>query len=240
MRSEWISKTVDIAPGHRILIAEFINKVRNIVQPKKLKTLVNKRKQNYSPSVPAKKQKNPNPSAESNRLNIAESCENNTTDLDLADAASKIRIQIAKWQRLQTINSLMQLKEHEHFEVRVSTSEKPGIPADAYIICNMCNKCLPLSMGSKCNSFSISNWSRHVKACILKKQQRASKVTQATLSTFLPHIANKSSQGSSHSTTIESNLEASTHVSIPGSSSGNRATLTNPPAELSSENQQDF
>ena len=134
----------------------------------------------------------------------------------------------------------MQLKEHEHFEVQVSTSEKPGIPADAYIICNMCNKRLPLSMGSKYGSFSISNWSRHVKACILKSQQKASKVTQATLSTFLPHIANKSSQGSSHNTTIESNLEASTHVSIPGSSSGNQATLTNPPAELSSENQQDF
>ena len=153
MRSEWISKTVDIAPGHRIIIAEFITKVRNIVQPKKLKTLVNKRKQNYFPSVPAKKQKYPNPSSESNQLNIAESCENSTTDL--ADVASKIRIQIAKWQRLQTINSLMQLKEYEHFEVRVSTSEKPGIPADAYIICTMCNKCLPLSMGSKYGSFSI-------------------------------------------------------------------------------------
>ena len=90
MRSEWISKTVDIAPGHRILIAEFITKVRNIVQPKKLKTLVNKRKQNYFPSVPAKKQKYPDPSAESNHLNIAESCENSTTDLDLVDVASKI------------------------------------------------------------------------------------------------------------------------------------------------------
>ena len=159
MRSEWISKTVDIAPGHRILIAEFITKVQNIVQPKKLKTLVNKRKQNYFPSVPAKKQKYPSPSAESNHLNIAESRENSTTDLDLADVASKIRMQIAKWQRLQTINSLMQLKDHEHFEVRISTSEKPGIPADAYIIGNMCNKRLPLSMGSKCGSFSISNWS---------------------------------------------------------------------------------
>ena len=94
MRSEWISKTVDIAPGHRILIAEFISKVQNIVQPKKLKTLVNKRKQTYSPSVPAKKQKNPNPSAESNRLNIAESCENSTTDLDLADAASKFEYKL--------------------------------------------------------------------------------------------------------------------------------------------------
>ena len=134
----------------------------------------------------------------------------------------------------------MQLKEHEHFEVRISTNEKPGIPADAYIICTMCNKRLPLSMGSKCGSFSISNWSRHVKACILKKQQKASKVTQATLSTFLPHITNKNSHGSSHNTTIESNLEASTHVSIPESSSGNQATLTNPPTELSSENQQDF
>ena len=37
MHSEWISKIADIAPGHRILIAEFITKVRNIVQPKKLK-----------------------------------------------------------------------------------------------------------------------------------------------------------------------------------------------------------
>ena len=51
MRSEWISKTVDIAPGHRFLIAEFITKVRNIVHPKKLKTIVNNRKQNYFPSV---------------------------------------------------------------------------------------------------------------------------------------------------------------------------------------------
>lgn len=238
MRSEWISKTVDIAPGHRILIAEFITKVQNIVQPKK--SLVIKRKQGYVPSAPTKKQKCSSPiaSPESNKLNISESCESST--IDLADVASKIRIQIAKWQRTQTVNSLMQLKEHEQFEIRVSTSEKPGIPADAYITCTMCDRRLPLSMSSKYGSFSISNWSRHVKVCILKKQQKASKVTQATLSTFLPHITNKSTQGSSNNKIIESNLEVSTHVSIPSSSSSSQATLTNPPAELSSKDQQDF
>ena len=75
MRSEWVSKNVDIAPGHRILITEFITKVRNIMKPKT--TLPIKRKQNYVLSEPAKK-KYPDPSTESNVSDIAES---NTTDL---------------------------------------------------------------------------------------------------------------------------------------------------------------
>ena len=236
MRSEWISKTVDIAPGHRILVAEFITKVRNIIQPKNM--LAIKRKQTCAPSEPAKKQKYP--SLESHRSSsITESCENNT--IDLADIVSKIRIQITKWQRTQTQNSLMRLKEHEQFEIRVSRSEKPSKPADVGITCTMCDTHLPLSMGNKYGSFSISNWSRHVKVCILKKQQKASKVTQATISTFLPHVTNKSSQGSSKNKTMESNVdETSTHVCTSESSSGNQTTLTNPPVELSSENQQDF
>ena len=81
--------------------------------------------------------------------------------------ASKIR-------RTQTQNPLRQLKEYEQFELRVSTSEKSGIPPYACITCTMCDKHLSLSMGCKYGSFSISNWSRHVKGCILKKQQKAS------------------------------------------------------------------
>ena len=232
MRSEWISKAVDIAPGHRILIAEFITKVQNIIKPKN--NLGIKRKQNYIPSEPAKKQKYSIP--ELNGSDITESFVSNT--IDVADVASKIRVQIAKWQRTQTQNSLMQLKEHEQFEIRVSKCEKPGKPADVRITCTMCDKHLPLSKGSKYGSFSISNWSRHVKICTSKKQQKAPKVTQATLSNFLPHITNKSSQGSSNGEIMEFNLEASTDVSE--NSSGNQATLINPPVELSIEDQQDF
>ena len=169
MRTDWFSRTVDIAPGHRIIIAEFINKVQNMIQPKN--TLPIKRKVRHASSDSLKKQKvvaHPtDPSPESNRLDVTVNCETSTTDL--ADIASKIRIQIVKWQRTQSQSQLMQLKEHKQFEIRVSRSEKTDMPADVCITCTMCDKQLPLSMGSKHGSFSISNWSRHVKLCILKK-----------------------------------------------------------------------
>lgn len=95
-------------------------------------------------------------------------------------------------------------------------------------------------MGSKYASFSISNWRRHVKACVLKKQQKAHRVTQATISTFLPHITKNTSQGSSKTETMESNGEVSPQLCISESSSGNQTTLTSPPVELSSESKQGF
>ena len=169
MRTDWFSRTVDIAPGHRIIIGEFVNKVQNMIQPKN--TLPIKRKVCHASSDSLKKQKvvahRTDPSPESNRLDVTVNCETSTTDL--ADIASKIRIQIVKWQRTQSQSQLMQLKEHEQFEIRVSRSEKTDMPADVCITCTMCDKQLPLSMGSKHGSFSISNWSRHVKLCILKK-----------------------------------------------------------------------
>lgn len=228
MRNDWVSKTVDIAPGHRILIAEFVTKVQNMIKPK----IATIKRKAYVPSESSKKQKlsvHPSPRSE-----------NESSTTDLADIASKIRKQIANWQRAQTQNQLTQLKEHEQFEVRVSRSEKPGIPADACIMCTMCDKHLPLSMGSKYASFSISNWSRHVKACVLKKQQKAHRVTQATISTFLPHITKNTSQGSSKTETMEYNGEVSPHLCISESSSGNQATLTSPPVELSSKSKQGF
>jgi len=164
MHADWASKNVDIAPGNRIIINEFVIKVQNMMQPKN--TI---KRKTYAPSESSKKQKLiAHPSPQSNESNITTNYESNT--IDLADIASKIRVQIAKWQRTQTQYELRQLKEHENFELRVLRSEKPGIPADVGITCTMCDKHLPLSMGSKYASFSISNWTRHVKVCTLKKE----------------------------------------------------------------------
>ena len=233
MRTDWVSKSIDIAPGHRILIAEFVTKIRNMIQPKT--TLATKRK-TCIPSESSKKQKlTVHPSPESNGSNITVNYERSTTDL--ADIASKIWTQIAKWQRMQPEDQVKQLKEHEQFEVRVSRSENPEIPADVCITCMMCDKHLPLSKGSKYASFSISNWSRHVKVCMLKKKQKASRVTQSTLSNFLPYITNTSLQGSSKAESIG---EASSHLCVSESSSGNQSTLSVPSAGFSSGSERDF
>ena len=234
MRTDWVSKTVDIAPGHRILIAEFVNKVQNMIKPKN--TLPIKRKARHVPSESSKKQMLvANPNSESDGSEITVNYEASTADL--ADIASKIRIQIAKWQRIQSQSQLAQLKEHEQFEVRISRSEKPDTYADVCITCTMCDKHLPLTMGSKHTSYSISNWSRHVKACILKKQHKSRKVTQATISTFLSPITSKTSQGSSKP---EGDGETSTFLCISESSSGNQTTSKSPPVELNSESKQNF
>jgi len=170
---------------------------------------------------------------------------NKSGSIDLGDIASNVRTQIAKWQRKQTQDQLKQLKEHEQFEVRVSESKEPDIPANVCITCAMCDKRLPLSMERKYGSFSISNWSRHVKLCILKKYQKAKKVTQPTISNFLPHghITKKASKTeASKGELLESNRESSPHQSTLESSIGKQANVTSSSLETSSDvnSEQDF
>ena len=140
-------------------------------------------------------------------------------------------------------DQLKQLKEHEQFEVRVSESEEPDIPVNVCITCAMCDKRLPLSMGRKYGSFSISNWSRHVKLCILKKYQKAKKVTQPTISNFLPHghITKKASKTeASKGELLGSNRESSPHQSTLESNIGKQANVTSSSLETSSDSEQDF
>jgi len=181
MRSDWLCKTVHIAPGHRILIGEFVNKVKVMIQPK---ATITSGKRKFKPTTEiatvSKKQK------------ISE-CSNAPThscssieDLpSLADISSKIRRQISKWQNTQTSYDLRQLKEHEQFEVRVSRNEKPNSPAVVNITCNVCDKHIPLSMGNKFGDYFISNWSRHIKTCILQKQKSGKSKTQPTLAKYI-------------------------------------------------------
>lgn len=83
------------------------------------------------------------------------------TDIDQASNVGDIRRQIAKWQRAQKDPNVRKLKEHEHFEITVTST------GTAYIACKMCvKKC---QLGSKNKSFLISNWTRHIGKCDGKK-----------------------------------------------------------------------
>ena len=88
---------------------------------------------------------------------------------NLLDATKKIWFQIKNWQKVQTTESLRRLQEHDQFEIHVCQSTKSGIPFMASIICTMCDKHVHISTGEK-SDIMISNWTRHVKTCITKKE----------------------------------------------------------------------
>ena len=111
----------------------------------------------------------------------------------LVETAKKLRQQVSKWQSLQTNSHLRQLKEHEHFEIKVC----PGTLADTSVavtfICTICNKNILISAHNKSGTFALSNWTRHVKTC--KSQKAKEKMSQSNLHNFLscvPPVDNKS------------------------------------------------
>ena len=95
---------------------------------------------------------------------------------DPASGVREIRCQIAKWQRLQTEVRLIKLKDHEHFEIAVSSAGK------AYITCNMCLK--KVQLGTKNNKFLVSNWTRHVGSCDKKKSHGKNSDANCRLSDY--------------------------------------------------------
>ena len=78
-----------------------------------------------------------------------------------------IRQQVAKWQRSQKSIKLAELKEHEHFEVKVNTEE--GKSPVASVLCRICGKSFTLS--HKCGKVMISNWTRHIIKCLQTPRQ---------------------------------------------------------------------
>lgn len=85
-------------------------------------------------------------------------------DLDLADATSKIRHQIIKWQQSQTKVRLRQMKEHKEYEIKIEPSNKKGDRLSAKIGCKMCDTIIHLNVDHN-NIIKLSNWIRHVKLC---------------------------------------------------------------------------
>ena len=121
MRSDWLCKTVHIAPGHRILIGEFVNKVKVMIQPK---ATITSGKRKFKPTTEiatvSKRQKI------SECSNVPTHSYSSTEDLpSLADISSKIRRQIFKWQNTQTSCDLDSLKSMNNLKCGLAEMKNP-------------------------------------------------------------------------------------------------------------------
>jgi len=99
----------------------------------------------------------------------------NVEGLDLADIYSNIHIQIVKWLQLRTETKLRQLVEHEHYEVVVQRSSgQRGF--FAAVTCKLCDTDKKITLQVDKNTIKLSNWYKHVKACINKKDENDKKL----------------------------------------------------------------
>ena len=142
-------------PGHRKRILMFVEQTK--------KSIVRGRKRQNRPSTQRPRVKKSVIDGESS---------SSESTCNQADVTSKIRRLIAKWQRTQKDVKLRELKEHEHFVVRVK------VDLSSSILCKMCGRCSVL--GRKSGSVMLSNWTRHVTNCV-QKQPTATKQRQLTL-----------------------------------------------------------
>lgn len=90
---------------------------------------------------------------------------------DLADVTGKVRKQIIKWQGGQNDVRLRQLKEYKDYEVQINQSVHPDGTFTAAIFCSLCNKKVHLGINLN-SSVKLSNWIRHIKACVQEKRQK--------------------------------------------------------------------
>ena len=89
---------------------------------------------------------------------------------DIADATTKIQKQVIKWQHGQNDVRLRQLKEHKDYEVQIEQSVHPNDTFTAAILCTMCNKKIRLGINQNIR-VKLSNWIRHIKACVQEKKE---------------------------------------------------------------------
>ena len=107
----------------------------------------------------------------------------------LADATSKVRKQIVKWQNVQNNVHLRQLKEHREYEIELKQSTSQADTITGTIICTMCDANIHLGVDQK-NNIKLLNWIRHVKICIQQKrvQGKQQLMTQLFFSQYLIQI----------------------------------------------------
>ena len=95
------------------------------------------------------------------------------TKIDSFEIDTKLRQQVSKWQKTQSDTYLRELKEHEHFEIKVQSAQTGT--CDTSFICLICNKSIPMSTRQTSGSYVLSNWTRHVKTC--RPQGKGSQIT---------------------------------------------------------------
>ena len=156
LRHDWKSKNISVPPGHRVILSQFIEKIKQRI----MLTSTNIRKRDpkraelrckYTKRVKVEE------SEDDHGISHGETHPSH----NLLEIANKIRKQIVKWQNSQKETHLKQLKEHKDFEIKVQSAVGADCSVDVSITCKICNVSSSLGMHDKPNSFLISNWTRH-------------------------------------------------------------------------------
>ena len=234
LRHDWKSKNISVPPGHRVVLSQFIEKVKKRIMP--TPTSIHKKRSRRAEvrCKYSKRVKVEDISETDNEISHVTTNEQS----NLLEIAGKIRKQIVKWQNSQKEMYLKQLKEHKDFELKVQPAAGPGCSVDVSVICKTCNITLSLGRHDKPNSFLISNWTRHAKCCNLKTKKEKCQ-DQRTLNNFLKsHGAGHTEAVTAQSKSVgmpENNTEEVNEISSDGLSD-NKGCSTN----STDDNQQVF
>lgn len=159
-RTATIGRKFKFPPGHRHAIENFVKEVKELQGKKKMhKRLC----ENYS--------------MKSTKRKVTSSEPNVVRSPNQVSSLGDIRRQVAKWQRSQKEQKVLELKEHEHFEVHVDI--KPG-GTFSRIHCQLCGK--DYSLGKKEGKSMISNWTKHVGKCVRSRKSHSHTLNQYLLS----------------------------------------------------------
>ena len=120
IRSEWAiqtEKSLKIPPGHMASLKEVIEKAKNLVVQSERSDAWRKRckSSNLGLHEKVKRQKQTELKTDSPDLKSID------TKIDSFEIATKLRQQVSKWQKTQSDTYLRELKEHEHFEIKVQS-----------------------------------------------------------------------------------------------------------------------
>ena len=157
----WKCKNISVLPGHRVILSQFIEKVKQRIS---LTTTITHKRDTKRTEVRCKYSKKVKVE-ERQTDHVSSQVSANKAHLpnNLLDIAGKNRKQIVKWQNSQKEMQLKQFKEHKDYEIKVQSVAGPVCFVDVSFTCKIYNISSTLGMHDKPNSFFISNWTCHVK-----------------------------------------------------------------------------
>jgi len=169
-----VSLPFEFPPGHRKRICNFINEVKRLYQIEQ-RSNTRKRKTADQDKPLAKRPKSaPTP------VKVVQ--EKKT--VSIPSISKQIRRNLNKWLQKQTDPEICKLKENIEYAVMVNSTDKPK-SFSAYIRCLMCGTAIDLQQLDKLDDTStylLSNWTRHVKKCIVTTGR--SRFKQPAIDTF--------------------------------------------------------
>lgn len=162
-------------PGHRKRIKMFVEEVQ---------ALVSARKASRGTGGTGKRRRH---TSKASHVKFARLCDENSVDHECdvhndnekeccseLDLLTDFRHNFAKWQRQQKDSQLKEIKENQHFSVNIHISEGN---INASLNCYMCG--IALSLGVKCNTVLLSNWTRHLTQNCTQKQKPSKGVSKS-------------------------------------------------------------